>query len=213
MVRHNWSGVFQIGCDTRSTYGSWLNGTFCMKLSREQFEAMAMEQSDLLFRVALRLTHNHSAAEDLVQDTYVRAIRFWSGFDLQQYGIKPWLLRILHNIHTTQFHRDQKQPASMDDAHLDALSDKNNPGISIGSANIWEGMDEQLVKAVNSLPEEYRSVLLLWAVEELSYKEISEVVEVPIGTVMSRLHRGRQRLAEQLQGYARENRLLSEPKP
>ena len=181
-----------------------------MKLSREQFEALAMEQCDLLYRVAFRLTRNQSSAEDLVQDTYLRAIRFHDGFDLQKYGIKPWLLRILHNIHTTQFHRDKKQPGSMDDVQLDALTGKHDATPQVGSS-IWEGMDEQLVKAMNSLPEEYRSVLLLWAVEDLTYQEISEVVEVPIGTVMSRLHRGRQKMAEQLQDYARENRIVTKP--
>ena len=182
-----------------------------MKLNREQFETMALEHCDMLYRVAFRLMRNQNSAEDLVQDTYLRAFRFQASFDLQEYGMKPWLLRILHNIHSTQFHREQKQPGSMDEAHLDALAAASGSlAPADGAANIWEGMDEEVVKAMESLPEEYRSVMLLWAVDDLSYKEISQVVDVPIGTVMSRLHRGRQKLAGQLADYAKANRMISE---
>jgi RNA polymerase sigma-70 factor (ECF subfamily) len=179
-----------------------------MKLSREQFETMALEQLDLLYRVARRLTRREAAAEDLVQETYLRALRAYSSFDLKEFGIRPWLLRILHNLHSSRGQRESRQPQALDDEQLAKVSTRSDlPPLPAGS---FDGMDQQLVRAVSQLPQEYQSVLLLWALEDLSYKEIAEAVDVPIGTVMSRLHRARQRLVQQLHDYAREEGIIRE---
>ncbi len=161
----------------------------------------------MLFRVARRLTHDLQAAEDLVQETYVRAIRARDSFDLQAHGIRPWLLRIMHNLHFSRSEREKRQPSSVDDeqlqnAHLSAT-------LPIESHS-FEGMDQQLVRAIAGLAPEYQVVLLLWAVDELSYKEIAEAVGIPIGTVMSRLHRARQRLSEQLRSFAVKEGIIRE---
>jgi RNA polymerase sigma-70 factor (ECF subfamily) len=170
-----------------------------MKLTREQFEQAALEQLDTLYRVSRRLTRDQAEAEDLVQETYVRAIRSWETFVLNDFGIRPWLVRILHNLYFSRSQREQRQPHGIEQAHLEAISSNSSPlPLSPGA----DGMDQRLVRALNQLPEEYRVVLHLWAVEELTYKEIADAVEVPIGTVMSRLHRARQRLSEQLRDYA-----------
>ena len=163
----------------------------------------------MLYRIARRLTRDESTAEDLVQETYLRALRFYQNFDLKEFGIRPWLLRILHNVHTTRFQHEKRQPVAIEDAQLQAaaLSTDNGHSAVSTESNLWDGMDEQLVSAVESLPEEYQTVMILWAIDELSYKEIAEALEVPIGTVMSRLHRARQRLSEQLRGYATEHRI------
>jgi RNA polymerase sigma-70 factor (ECF subfamily) len=178
-----------------------------MKLDRAQFEGLAMEHLDMLYRVARRLTRDPGAAEDLVQETYLRALRSYESFDLKDFGIRPWLLRILHNLHNTRFKRELRQPQAVDDEQLQsaapAIADENPIG-----GNLWEGMDEQLVAAMEDLPAEFRTVLTLWAIEELSYKEISEALDVPIGTVMSRLHRARARLSDALKPYAAERGLL-----
>ena len=179
-----------------------------MKLDRPQFEALAMEHLDMLYRIARRLTRNEASAEDLVQETYLRALRFHENFDLKEFGIRPWLLRIMHNLHSTRFKREKRQPLAIDDAQLMAASapSTENGQITAGVGRaVWEGMDEQLVHAVESLPEEYQTAMLLWAIDEMSYKEIAEALEVPIGTVMSRLHRARQKLSEQLREYAVEH--------
>src|SRR5439155_4205737 len=133
-------------------------------------------------------------AEDLVQETYLRAFRARDSFDLQEFGIRPWLLRIMHNLHLSRAGRERRQPQSISDDQLESA-----PGSAAPQGFSWEGMDERLVHAVEELPAEYTSVLMLWAVDELSYKEISLALDVPIGTVMSRLYRARQRLSAQLQ--------------
>jgi len=177
-----------------------------MKLAPEQFEALAMEHLDMLYRVARRMTRDQHRAEDLVQETYLRAFRSAADFDLQEYGIRPWLIRILHNLHVSKGQRDKRQPASMEDEHLEAaaLSTETHAPAT------WEGMDQQVKRAFETLPAEYQTVMQLWAIEELSYKEIADALNVPLGTVMSRLHRARQRLSEQLKEYATREGIIRE---
>ena len=172
-----------------------------MKPSPEQFEHLALEQLDLLYRIARRLTRDPVGAEDLVQETYVRALRARDTFDLQAHGIRPWLLRIMHNVHVSRSEREGRQPSSMEDEQLETGS-ASSRGPEPFDISTFQGMDQQLVKAIESLAPEYQVVLILWAVEEFSYKEIAQAVDIPIGTVMSRLHRARQKLSEQLRDYA-----------
>lgn len=170
-----------------------------MKLPRQEFQKLALEQLDTLYRVARRLTRDAARAEDLVQETYLRALRAAENFDLQQFGIRPWLVRIMHNLHISRQGREGRQPRAMDTEHLDlSVVSAAGDGFPPINLNSFDAMDEGLVKAMNSLAPEYQSVLLLWAVEELSYKEIADALNVPIGTVMSRLYRARQRLSELL---------------
>lgn len=180
-----------------------------MKISRDEFDKLALEHLDMLHRVALRLTHDASKADDLVQDTYERAYRAREDFVLQEYGIRPWLVRIMQNIHFSRRQREKRQPAAMDEAHLEQIEKPPDPTGPAGTIN-FEGMDEQLVKALNEQPQEYQTVLLLWAVEGFSYKEIADATDVPIGTVMSRLYRARAKLAERLQEYAKKERIIRE---
>lgn len=184
-----------------------------MKLTREEFEKAALEQLDLLYRVARRLTRDPDRAADLVQETYLRALRASEGFDLQEHGIRPWLVRIMQNLHFSRSDRERRQPGLMESEALEAAGGET-PGDGAGpgeaGADRFDYMDERVVRALNELPEEYQAALLLWAVEEFSYKEIAEALDVPIGTVMSRLHRARQRLGEALRNYATEERLIRE---
>jgi RNA polymerase sigma-70 factor (ECF subfamily) len=181
-----------------------------MKPSRQQFEKLALEQIDTLYRVARRLTHDASRAEDLVQETYLRALRGADGFNLEEFGIRPWLLRIMQNLHVSRSEREKRQPHAVDDQQLTSVGQPEQVAEPSGDAAVFDSMDEHLVTALDDLPDEYQQVMLLWGVEGLSYKEIATVLDVPIGTVMSRLHRARQRLSEQLRGYAREQGLIRE---
>jgi RNA polymerase sigma-70 factor (ECF subfamily) len=190
-----------------------------MKIARDEFDKLALEHLDMLYRVARRLTHDATRAEDLVQETYLRAFRARDDFDLQEYGIRPWLVRIMHNLHFSRSQREKRQPVAVDDVHLDSSSGSGTGGGSGGASDStillqdpasFEGMDERLVHAIEELPEEYQTVMVLWAIEEFSYIEIAEAVDVPIGTVMSRLHRARQRLAEKLQEFAKKERIIRE---
>ena len=181
-----------------------------MKLARDQFEKLALEQMDLLYRVARRLTRDTHEAGDLVQETYVRALRAHDTFDLQEHGIRPWLVRIMHNLHFSRSEREKRQPVAIETAPLEAARREGTADPFSFQPAGWDGMDERLVRALNQLPREYQAVLLLWAVEEFSYKEIADSLEVPIGTVMSRLHRARQKLAELLHDFAREEGVIRE---
>jgi RNA polymerase sigma-70 factor (ECF subfamily) len=161
---------------------------------------LAVQQLDTLYRIARRLVREPASAEDLVQETYARAIRAWESFQLESYGMRPWLVRILHNVHLSRAQRESRQPGSVDDSQLESSAAKMGTGFPF--ADSFEGMDQQLKKAMGQLAPEYQVVLLLWAVDDLTYKEIAEAVGIPIGTVMSRLYRARQQLSEQLHDYA-----------
>lgn len=194
-----------------------------MKLPAEQFEKLALEQMDMLYRVAGRLTRDPDRAADLVQETYLRAFRSRDAFELQEHGIRPWLLRIMRNLHLSKADRDRRQPVAVDGETLDAMNaGAARPGDAAATGDLeaagpapvppldWETLDERLKAALENLQEEYQIVLLLWAVEELSYKEIAEVLDIPIGTVMSRLHRARQKLSSQLREYAKQEGMIRE---
>ena len=187
-------------------------GLHLLKPTREQFEQLALEQLDTLYRIARRLARDPQRAEDLVQETYLRAVRARDTFDLQAHGIRPWLLRIMHNVHVSRSEREGRQPAAIEDEQLEAASSSAAGARARGTPPYdqfsFQGMDQQLVRAIESLSPEYQVVLILWAVEELSYKEIAAAVGIPIGTVMSRLHRARQRLSEQLRNYARREGII-----
>ena len=206
-----------------------------MELTPQQFEAMCLAELDGLYRVARRLARDADGAEDLVQETCLRAFRSQGSFRLQEagYGIRPWLLRIMHNLHITRSEREKRQPVALAaDAPEPAAPDAGLPlppvpGADGDDGRPWDGdlaglrlgmsainadvMDQRLVRELNNLSEEYQVVLLLWAVEELSYKEIAAVLDVPIGTVMSRLHRARQRLARDLSDFAEREGVLRAP--
>ncbi len=204
-----------------------------MELKPQEFEAMCLAELDGLYRVARRLARSSDRAEDLVQETCLRAFRSRDSFRLQQagYGIRPWLLRIMHNLHFTRSAREKRQPiALLGDAPEPAARESGLPlpaGPVGDDGQAWDGelasirlgmsainadvMDQRLVRELNNLSEEYQVVLLLWAVEELSYKEIASVLDVPIGTVLSRLLRARQRLARDLADFAEREGVLRAP--
>jgi RNA polymerase sigma-70 factor (ECF subfamily) len=178
-----------------------------MTLDSTEFERLALEQLDMLYRIARRLTRSPERAEDLVQETYLRALRAKDGFKLESFGIRPWLVRIMQNLHFSRGARESREPAALEDVQLE-LASATNPAPWSGDG--FDGMDERLVHALDDLPDEYKTVLLLWSLDELSYKEIAEACEIPIGTVMSRLYRARARLAEKLVDYRTEDRPIRE---
>src|SRR3954451_16391643 len=99
-----------------------------MKLDRTQFEALAMEHLDMLYRMARRLTRDEASAEDLVQETYLRALRSYETFDLKEYGIRPWLLRIMHNLHSSRFKREKRQPMAIEEEQLEQTPQLGDSG-------------------------------------------------------------------------------------
>jgi RNA polymerase sigma-70 factor (ECF subfamily) len=181
-----------------------------MNISREKFEQLALAEMDTLFRVARRLTRDAIAAQDLVQETYLRALGAAGSFNLEQFGIRPWLLRIMQNLYISRGEREKKQPHGVPDEKLNAVADPDLSMAELAGSELFDSMDEKMVAALENLPSEYQQAMLLWAVEDLSYKEIASVLEVPIGTVMSRLYRARERLSTELREYALKGRLIRE---
>src|ERR1043166_359789 len=172
-----------------------------------QFSAAVLPHLDLVYRIALKMAGNAIEAEDLVQETYLRAYRNYAQFELREYGAKPWLLKILHNVFISQRAHESRGPSLMEDLSLDdfAAELETKPFEMLPPGRMdWESFDDELKQAVNDLAPDYRSVLLLWGLGDLSYKEIAQVLGCALGTVMSRLFRARQQLSQVLADYARQ---------
>jgi RNA polymerase sigma-70 factor (ECF subfamily) len=175
-------------------------------LNRTQFRELALAEMDAVYRMAYHLARNPDEAADLVQETYLRALRASHTFQLRDAGIRPWLFKILHNVFYTRLDQQRRQPSSTSDLQYDAVdatAGREPPAWDLASLD-WQYVDERLKHAIEQLPEHYREVLLLWAVEELKYREIADILGVPLGTVMSRLYRARAILAQQLGELAQE---------
>ena len=178
-----------------------------MPVERAAFEKLALEHFDAVYRLALQLVRHPDEASDLVQETYLKALRVAERFEEQGGGIRPWLFKILHNVFYTRLAKAKRAPMSVDELHGastdDPGPDEPGPAWDLSTFN-WEHVDERLKAAIEQLRPEYRTVLLMWAVEGLKYREIAKIQEIPIGTVMSRLHRARSTLADQLAEFAEE---------
>jgi len=169
------------------------------------FERDVLCYLDVVYRVAVGLSRDPHEAEDLVQETFLRAHRAFQRFELRSHGAKAWLLKILHNVFYSRQEQIRRGPVQLDeigpdDFAADAEETPVAPNL-VGDLN-WDGFDEEIKAAVSSLSPEYRSVLLLWALADMSYKEIAEVLGCAIGTVMSRLSRAREQLNRTLGEYA-----------
>ncbi|MFG0258573.1 MAG: RNA polymerase sigma factor [Phycisphaerales bacterium JB043] len=174
---------------------------------RSSFEADALEHMDALYRMALQLAGNAQDASDLVQETYLRAFRSAGTFQDRGSGTRPWLFTILHNTFYSRVKREARAPTAVEDFYdatsSDTLPDEPPPAWDLASFD-WEHVDDRIKEAIENLSPEHREVLLLWGVEGMKYREISEIVGVPIGTIMSRLHRARKIVAESLEHICKE---------
>ncbi len=169
-----------------------------------------------LYSTALRLTGQKADAEDLLQETYLRAYRSYGSFKSGT-NLRAWLFRIMTNAHINRYRSKSRRPAESD---LDDVEDlylyrRLAPAVGMGRSAEDELLDTfseaAVVDAVEGLSDSYRVVVLLADVEGFSYKEIAEILDIPIGTVMSRLHRGRKQLQKVLYEFASERRLTGDP--
>jgi RNA polymerase sigma-70 factor, ECF subfamily len=175
---------------------------------RGEFERQAMVHTDALFGAAYRLTRNARDAEDLVQDSLLRAYRFWDSFE-QDSNCKAWLLRIVTNTFINEYQRKKRSREVLDAAtaeqdatdgiliHADA-NDRQTPERAL----LDRSVSDDVQRALDALPEDFRTAVVLCDVQGLSYKEIAEIMQTPVGTVMSRLFRGRKLLATSLREFA-----------
>jgi RNA polymerase sigma-70 factor (ECF subfamily) len=182
------------------------------------FEDTAMPFVDALYNTAYRMTRNSQDAEDLVQETYLKAYRYYDKFT-EGTNLKAWLFRILKNTFINNYRKRQSQPlqSAFDDIE-DAFENqiRVEPGKRIPNPEediLKDVLDEDVQRALDELPEDYRMVVLLADLEGFSYQEISDILEVPPGTVMSRLYRARRRLEEQMLRYARDHGYIRDGDP
>jgi len=176
------------------------------------FNQEAIGYLDTLYRTALRLTRDPAKAEDLVQDTYVRALRYQHSYR-RGTNMKAWLFAIMRNLFWDRFRGGRPEALSLDGDSEMSLYDTLPDVGAQPEADVLDGIAAQeVIDAVEQLPELHREVVLLVDVEGFAYKDAAEVMGVPIGTVMSRLHRARRQLQRSLLGYAREAGIVSEGK-
>lgn len=175
-----------------------------------EFDILLREHLQGMYTIALRMTWNSLDAEDLVQDTALKAFRFFHKFE-RGTNFRAWIYRILTNNYINIYRKNKNRPSRVD---IDAVAYK----LEEERSGFWHHLDDRFIGencedlfddeinvALNSLPDEYKIVVLLSDVEGFSYKEIAEIIAHPIGTVMSRLHRGRKMLQKRLLKYAKEN--------
>ncbi|MEC8985065.1 MAG: sigma-70 family RNA polymerase sigma factor [Actinomycetota bacterium] len=183
---------------------------------QSEFESMAMPFMDQLYSHALRLTKNSSDAEDLVQETYLKGYRAFSSFE-EGTNLRAWLFRILTNSFINNYRKKQR---GFDEEDLDDLEDMylhrrlgstQIPSLGMSAEDmLFERLTEEEIKdAVEGLPTQYREVVLLADVQGFSYKEIADILDIPDGTVMSRLHRGRAKLQKDLLEFASKRGLIT----
>ena len=164
----------------------------------QEFEEVALPHMNALYGLALRMTRNSSDAEDLVQETFIRAYRFFDRFQ-EGTNCRAWLFKILYHTYINLYRKKKRnlETMSLDEVesylpYLSSAGESANPNPEEGL--LRKRTAEEVRKALEELPEEFRIAVILSDMEELSYKEIAEVMECPIGTVMSRLYRGRKLL-------------------
>ncbi|WP_054953797.1 sigma-70 family RNA polymerase sigma factor [Flaviflexus massiliensis] len=184
---------------------------------RVRFEQDAMPFLDQLYGAAMRLTRNPADAEDLVQETYAKAYSSFHQFK-EGTNLRAWMYRILNNTFISSYRKKQREPQKYDAGELEdwqmlEASTHEARGMRSAEAEAMSALpDEEIKEALAALPEDRRLAVYLADVEGFAYKEIASILEIPLGTVMSRLHRGRSQLRELLAQYAAERGYATEAK-
>ncbi|NIA15141.1 MAG: sigma-70 family RNA polymerase sigma factor [Nitrospiraceae bacterium] len=177
-----------------------------------EFEAQVLEHLDVMYAVGLRLTRNPTDAQDLTQNTVVKALRFHNRFKDGTY-IKAWLLTILRNTFINDYRRKVRRPDFVELTGSETAEGTIlNPALVAKSPDLLELLDDEVKNAVESLPRDFRTAVIMADLEGKSYKEIAQAVGCPLGTVMSRLFRGRRMLRQKLYDYAKNRRMVHESK-
>ncbi len=192
---------------------------FANDRGRWDFDADVLPFMDSLYRLAYRMSRNRQDAEDLLQETYLRAYKYYDKFQ-EGTNLRAWLFRILRNTFINRYRRRQRQPLrssfdEIEDGRESRLLDSPlvPRGLTPEEELMVGALDQDLQAALESLPCDYRTVVELADLQDLSYREIAEQLDIPLGTVMSRLYRGRRKMEDALLAYARENGYLRGGEP
>ena len=180
------------------------------------FNSSKLPFYDQLYKAGLRMTRSVAETEDLLQETYLKAFRYYSGFE-EGTNLRAWLFRIMKNNFINSYRKRKVQPQHVE---LDELRDsgEGHAGIQaafaedeIEAGSLAEEMNGDLARAINAIPHDYKMALLLVDMQGHTYQEVSEMLEVPLGTVMSRLYRGRAKIERELMSYGKRYNYLSRP--
>jgi RNA polymerase sigma-70 factor (ECF subfamily) len=178
---------------------------------QEDFQKEALPHMDILYNYALRTTGNEEDARDLLQETFLKAYRFWDKYE-KGTNIRAWLFRIMKNSYINRYRKESKEPDKVD--YGDVENFYNSIRAEYKDTNDLQEklyrnlLGDEVAKALESLPEDFRTVVILCDIEGLTYEEIAEFIDRPIGTVRSRLHRGRKLLQAKLLEYARKQGIV-----
>lgn len=177
------------------------------KEQNEVFDGEFMPHVDSMYSFAHRLTFDEDDAKDLVQDTYLKAFRFINSFE-RGTNAKAWLFRILKNSFINDFRKKSKQPAKVDYNEIESYYNSDDVDANITTdlrvETVQHMIGDEISGALNVLPVDFRTVIILSDLEGFTYEEMAKILDIPIGTVRSRLHRARNMLKEKLEGYAKE---------
>jgi RNA polymerase sigma-70 factor (ECF subfamily) len=181
------------------------------KSLHKEFEQEAIPHMDILYNYALRMTGNVDNAHDLLQETFLKAYRFWDKYE-KGTNVRAWLFRIMKNTYINLYRKAVKEPDTVDYNDIqnfyNIIRENSADGNDLQEKLFGHLLDDDVTKALESLPEEFRTVVILCDIEGLTYEEIAEFVECPVGTVRSRLHRGRKLLYAKLYEYAKKKGFL-----
>ncbi len=182
-----------------------------LKKLYEEFEKEALPHMDSLYNYALRMTGDEDDADDLVQDTYLKAFRFFDKFE-KGTNCKAWLFRILKNSYINDYRKLKKEPNKVDYEDVQNFYEniKSNEVDTVHYVqDVFSNLlDDDVSKAISDLPEDFRNVIILSDIEGFTYEEIADFVDIPVGTVRSRLHRARKMMYTQLFDYAKNKGLI-----
>ena len=182
---------------------------------QKEFETEAFPHKDILFNFALRTTGDKDDAHDLLQETFMKAFRFWDKYE-KGTNIRAWLFRIMKNTYINRYRKETREPGMVDyddvENFYDSIRDDSTDSNDLQKRMYSNMLSDEVTEALQSLPEDFRTVVILCDIEGLMYDEISEFLNCPIGTVRSRLHRGRKMLEEKLYNYAKDRGIITEDK-
>jgi RNA polymerase sigma-70 factor (ECF subfamily) len=184
-----------------------------LRKRQQEFEADVVPHKAVLYNFALRTTGNADDAKDLLQETFLKAFRFWDKYE-KGTNVRAWLFRIMKNSYINRYRKETREPGMVDyediENFYDSIRDESTDSNDLQRRMYSNMLGDEVTEALQSLPGDFRTVVILADIEGLSYEEIADFLNCPIGTVRSRLHRGRKMLQEMLAGYAKDLGMLEE---